>query len=140
MGRDATIDMPVRVEGNLSEVIKHCLVQVLPPIMCLYMEGKPTQVSAGSVKAIQKNLQDEISVAKSVTIIGVHPNPVDTHVWDSIASCQGEIGYVEPSSEAFNHWMKEFRPQTEGALLAGDFKSGVIPVVDFIERSENASQ
>ncbi len=139
IGRSATIDMPVRLVGNLNEVVKHILTQAFPPIMCLYMEGKPTQVAPRTVKAIQKTLQDEISVAKAVAVVGVHPNPEDTHIWDSIASCPGKVGYVGPSSQAFTRWAKEYRPQSEGIILADSFESGVAPIVTFIERSENAS-
>ncbi len=137
--RGAAIDMPVRVNGNMNEVIKHVLTQALPPIMCLYLEGKPTQVATGTVKAIQKNLQDEISEAKVVVVVGVHPNPEDTHIWDSIASCQGDVGYIGTSSEVFVHWAKEYRPQGRSIFLAESFESGVVQIADFIERSENVS-
>lgn len=140
MGRGAAIDMPVRAIGDMNEVIKHILTQVLPPVMCLYMEGKPTQVATGTVKAIQKTLRDEISAAKAIAVVGVHPNPEDTYIWDSIASCQGQVGYVGPSAQAFTRWAKEYRPQAGGTILAETFETGVVPIVSFIERSENASQ
>lgn len=140
MGHGAAMDMPVRAIGDMNEVIKHILTQALPPVMCLYIEGKPTQVATGTVKAIQKILQDEISIAKAIAVVGVYPNPEDTHIWDSIASCQGQVGYVGPSAEAFTRWAEEYRPQAGGTALAETFKTGVVPLVSFIERSENASQ
>lgn len=139
IGRGAAIDMPVQVLGSMNEVIKHVLTQALPPIMCLYMEGKPTQVAAGTIKAVQKNLQDEISEAKVVVVVGVHPNPKDTYIWDSIASCAGEVGYVGPSFESFTQWTKEFRPQGNSIYLSESFESGTVQIANFIERRENVS-
>jgi len=140
MGRDAIIEMPVRVISNINEVIKHILAEALPPIMCLYMEGKPTQVARGTIKAIQKAAQDEVSMAKAVVVVGVHPNPQDTHIWYSIASCQGRVGYVGPSVQDFTEWAEEYRPEAENLILAEDFQTGVVQIADFIERSENAPQ
>jgi hypothetical protein len=75
----------IRPAKDLNEVLEFCLGDnALPPVMCLFMPGKPIQVSAGSISAIQAAWREQVARAEKVAVVGVFPNAEDNHVWDSL--------------------------------------------------------
>ena len=108
--------------------------------MCLYMEGKPTQVAPKTIGNIQKILHDYIETASTITVIGVAPNADDTHIWNPIASSKALLGYVGPASEPFYIWAQKYRKDRDCSVLADRFENATDEVINFIERGEHAAQ
>jgi hypothetical protein len=66
----------------------------IPPVMCVYMPGKPTQTVE---KALTQARQEWATWAKSVdfiTVIGVRPNLREEYVWRPILESSAEVCYV----------------------------------------------
>lgn len=132
IGAGASIDLPVRAVGDLNEAVKHALTNPLQPVMCLYMEGKPTQVAPGTIRALQAMWQDRVADAAVTIVIGVHPNPQDTHVWDFLAASPGLVGYVGPAKAAFEAWAAGTSLGGRAVYLSDRFDTSVDEVVRLI--------
>lgn len=92
-----------------NKVVEECLVKSgLAPVMCLFMEGKPLQVSPSSINKLQEKWADEILNADAVFSIGVNPLPADTHIWDPISQTKADFFYIGDKKN-FNEWVSENR-------------------------------
>ena len=81
---------------NLPMVRKRYQVEGLavPPVMCGYMPGKPTQVAPRFLTQIRKQWAEWMKEVDVVAIIGVRPNLSEDYVWKPILYCQAEVWYV----------------------------------------------
>lgn len=113
----------LRPAKDLNEVLEFCLGNnALPPAMCLFMPGKPIQVSAGSISEIQQAWRESVSGAEAVIVIGVHPNPADTHLWETLAAYSGTLAYVG-DSEAFTKWAAAYRSGRQHECIGSTFEA-----------------
>jgi hypothetical protein len=122
----------IRPAKDLNEVIEFCLGDnSLPPVMCLFMPGKPIQVSAGSISDTQAAWREKVMTANRVAVVGVFPNAEDTHVWDTLANIPGELIYVGKAAP-FEKWRTEFRPDKPATLLAEQFDTAFEPLINLM--------
>ncbi len=130
--RGVTFGTAVRPVGDANEVARFCLGDnALPPVMCLFMEGKPSQVSPGTVVAMQEAWRSVVATAEKVAIVGVHPNPVDAHLWDALAATQARLLFIG-DEKAFSDWAASHRPKGESEVMASSFAQGFNRLVDEI--------
>jgi hypothetical protein len=122
----------IRPAKDLNEVLEFCLGDnSLPPVMCLFMPGKPIQVSAGSISAVQAAWREKVLTADRVAVVGVFPNVEDTHVWDTLAKVPGELVYVG-AAEPFEKWVAEYRSGRPARLLAERFDAAFDSLVNLV--------
>lgn len=113
----------LRPAKDLNEVFEFCLGNnALPPAMCLFMPGKPIQVSAGSISEIQEAWRAAVNGAEAVIVVGVHPNPDDTHLWETLAAYSGTLTYVG-DSEAFTKWAAAHRSGRRHECIGSTFET-----------------
>ncbi len=124
-----TFTKGVTFEGGLkafldtNEVIEKCIVnQGLYPSMCLFMKGKPIQIAPRIIMEQQKKWSEAISLAKTVTCIGINPLPEDSHIWEPIARTKAKLYFIG-NKEAFDTWVQEFRAG-EGIFIESYFNTG----------------
>ena len=124
----------IRPASDLNEVFEFCLGDnALPPAMCLFMPGKPVQVSAGSISAIQQAWRNAVAAATTVAVIGVHPNPEDTHLWSVLSVFDGELCYVG-DAVAFGRWAKAERGGRKCAILGETFAGAYDAIIQQVTR------
>lgn len=122
----------IRPAKDLNEVFEYCFGDnSLPPVMCLFMPGKPIQVSAGSIGAMQEAWREKVMKADRVVVVGVFPNPADSHVWDTLANIPGELYYVGEKSN-FEGWCARYRPDKPAKHLAERFDAAVEPLINLM--------
>ena len=122
----------IRPAKDLNEVLEFCLGDnSLPPVMCLFMPGKPIQVSAGSISAVQAAWREKVMAADRVAVVGVFPNVEDTHVWDVLANVPGELFYVG-GADPFQQWAAKYRGDKPTKLLAERFDAAFDSLIDLM--------
>lgn len=122
----------IRPAKDLNEILEFCLGDnSLPPVMCLFMPGKPIQVSAGSISGVQAAWREKVMTADRVAVVGVFPNVEDTHVWDTLANIQGELIYVG-GADPFEKWRAQYRPDKPAKLLAERFDAAFEPLINLM--------
>ena len=132
--RGVLFETAVRAVGDLNEAVAFCLGDnALPPVMCLFMEGKPTQVAPGTVAAIQEAWRGVVAKAEKVALVGVGPNPADAHLWDALATMPGSLVYVGNEGK-FWSWARVHRAQGESKVIADSFNKGIEQLIDEIVR------
>ncbi len=108
---------------DIGTVVQKCVVnQGLAPVMALYMQGKPLQVSPSSVQKIQERWQEAVSNAVKVICIGVRPWPADTHIWQPLAQTAAEVLFIGDQRE-FDDWRASYR-EGSSVYLAPYFHTG----------------
>ena len=104
-------DAGIQALPDSNRVIEHCLVETgLAPIMCLYMEGKPTSVSPSAIKRIQEQWTEAVSTAKAIFCIGVNPHLPDEHIWNPLAKTQAKLYFIGDENN-FSQWSATNRSQ-----------------------------
>ncbi len=87
-----------------SRVIEHCLVETgLAPVMCQYMQGKPTTVSPAAIRQLQERWAQAVGTAVVLVCIGVRPYAADEHIWAPLHSASGTLLFVGDDA-AFGRW------------------------------------
>jgi hypothetical protein len=66
----------------------------VPPVMCIYMPGKPTQTVPRLLRQIRQQWAERVKKVDVVAIIGVRPNLIEGYVWKPILDCQAQVWYV----------------------------------------------
>jgi hypothetical protein len=66
----------------------------IPPAMCVYMPGKPTQTAPRFVAQVRQEWARWMEGTDIVTIIGVRPNLAESYVWKPIMDSHAEVWYV----------------------------------------------
>lgn len=106
-----------------NRVIEHCLVETaLAPVMCQYMEGKPTSVSPSALKSIQDRWAELVAASTAVVCIGVRPHRPDAHVWEPLARFSGKLLFIGDEAR-FTEWAAE-RSVHVSTWLASRFSTG----------------
>lgn len=91
-GIEATLDRNVIIENNLVK-------SGIGPVMSLYMEGKPVNVSPQIIQDIQKTYHKRCENSAITIVVGVKPLEADRHIWDSIINSLGDLYYVGADSD-----------------------------------------
>jgi hypothetical protein len=90
----------IKASFDSSEVIENFLVKSgIAPVMSLYMEGKPVNVSPQILKDLQNTYQSRCSKAKTILIIGVKPIVEDKHIWDCMKESSANVYYVGSNTD-----------------------------------------
>ena len=132
--RGVTFNTTVRVTLDLNEAAAYCLGDnALPPVMCLFMQGKPSQVSPGTIVAIQEAWHALVAKAKKVAIVGVHPNEEDAHLWDALGNTPADLFYIG-DVKAFENWCARNRRNKPFEVIGTKFKEGFNQLVAEIVR------
>ena len=132
--RDVLFDTSLRVAADLNEVCEFCLADnALPPAMCLFMEGKPAQVSRSSILAIQESWRSIVSAAEQVFLVGVRPNPADDHLWGALAHTPARLFWIG-NHEEFSEWTVSHRRGGASEFVANYFEDGLGRLTDEILR------
>jgi hypothetical protein len=97
----------------------------LYPAMAVYARGKPLQVAPEPLRALQQKLSEAVLAAKKVFVVGVHPNPDDSHLWDAVARTDAALYYVG-NERAFRDWTRQHRGQRQSHFMGADFAS-IVP-------------
>jgi len=136
-GPGISYDTSIVWEGGIqafldsNRVIEHCLVETgLAPIMSLYMEGKPLNVSPSAIIELQSNWSDRVYNCSAVFLIGVRPWPNDEHIWKPLAETHSPIYFVGGFDE-FDNWNSKFR-QDFSEYLGGRFNTGYRKLIERI--------
>lgn len=92
---ESIFDGPVE-PADLPMVRKRYQVEGLavPPVMCVYMPGKPTQTVPRLLTQIRQQWAERVKEVDVVAIISVRPNLIEGYVWKPILDCQAEVWYV----------------------------------------------
>lgn len=107
-----------------NRVIEHCLVETgLAPIMSLYMEGKPLNVSPSVIHQIQQAWSASVSTAKAIFVVGVRPLVADAHVWAPLATAQAPLYFIGDRTD-FAKWTETQRPEAPSSYLGSRFANG----------------
>jgi hypothetical protein len=94
---------------NPNEAIQYCLSNTaLYPAMALYMNAKPIQIGQSVIHGLQLRWGDRVRKAKKILVIGARPYHEDTHIWEPLAECNGELGFIGPK-QVFNEWREKYR-------------------------------
>jgi hypothetical protein len=80
----------------------------LYPVMALYAEGKPIDMSPSPIRDAQMRWREHISRAESIVVLGVRPNPEDAHIWGPLSTSPGVLCYVGAHRE-FEQWCANYR-------------------------------
>ena|GEM_PF-1095690 len=103
-------------------VIENCLNTALAPAMCLYMKGKPLQISPSVIKYLQEAWRDAVAKSDVVCCIGVNPLPEDDHIWNPLAETTANL-YCIGNERAFTNWIKNNR-KGASEFIASRFNTG----------------
>lgn len=99
-GSGAIFNGGIKASLDSNEIIENFLVKSgIAPVMSLYMEGKPVNVSPQIIKDLQRTYQNRCIEAKAIIVIGVKPIAGDNHIWDCIRKCNATVHYVGSSSD-----------------------------------------
>lgn len=132
--RGVTFNTAVRVISDLNEAVAYCLGDnALPPVMCLFMKGKPSQVSPGTIVAIQEAWRTLVARAEKVAIVGVHPNEEDAHLWDALGNTPASLLYIG-DARAFENWCDKNRRNKPFEVIGTEFEKGFDRLVAEIVR------
>ncbi|MFZ1077371.1 MAG: hypothetical protein WAN47_08090 [Nitrosotalea sp.] len=118
-----------------NEAIQFCLSgTALYPAMCLYMDKKPTQISPSVIGKIQQNWLTSIGKANKVLIIGVRPNPNDTHIWNPIIETNAMVGYIG-SNEDFIKYVKQKRENKDTKFIGRRWNEAFDDSITFVSQN-----
>lgn len=104
-----------------NRVVEHCLVETgLAPMMSLYMEGKPLNVSPSVVRQVQDAWSEHVAAARAIFVVGVMPVVSDTHIWAPLADTRAPLYFVGDGN-AFQKWTQSQRPDVSSFYLGSRF-------------------
>jgi hypothetical protein len=131
-GTSVNFDGGLKPLPDKDKVIEHCLVKSgLAPVMCLFMKGKPLQISPSSIKDIQNEWKEQIFSAKAVFCIGVNPLPEDSHIWDCLATTKAVLNFIGDKGR-FDGWVAKYR-QHKSQFIAHYFDTGFRQLLNNLE-------
>jgi len=97
----------------------------LYPVMSIYSQGKPVQIAASKIKAIQETWSRAIYNAKSIAIIGANPHPPDVHIWKPLLETNAKLVYCG-DQKAFTDWSSKYRSGKDSLFVGNRF----LPSID----------
>jgi hypothetical protein len=99
-GAGVTFNGGIKATLDSNEVIENYLVNSgIGPVMSLYMEGKPVNVSPKIIANLHDTYKKRLTEAKAIVIIGVKPILTDKHIWDTITKAKGVVYYVGATAD-----------------------------------------
>lgn len=132
--RGVAFGTAVRGVADLNEAVAYCLGDnALPPVMSLFMKGKPIQVSPGTVAAVQERWRSFVADAEKIAVVGVRPNLEDSHLWEALANSPAHLYYVG-NAQAFEAWRAESRGAKPSEVIGNNFRESFDRLVDEIVR------
>ena len=118
--------------ASREEVAQFCSIKgTIYPVMALYMDSKPKQISSDRINDIQKRWTDHILSAERILIVGVRPYPADTHVWGPLLKTNARIGYI--GSDYFHCWHKENRNNKKDCFIGTRWENHFDESVQFLK-------
>jgi hypothetical protein len=120
----------IRPLQTADAVIQHCLVETgLAPVMCLYMEGKPLNVSPSAIRHVQAQWTEVVTRARSIFCVGVRPLPEDDHIWAPLHRSEARLFFVGDQT-AFDSWSEgRIGPST---FIAARFGEGYHRIIEVL--------
>lgn len=113
-GTGVTWEGGVQAFLDSNRVVEHCLVESgLAPVMCLYMRGKPLNVSPSAIRQLQGMWEKKIGDAVAVICIGVRPLIEDAHIWEPLAATDAPLYFVGDEASLRNWSAGRRRSPTE---------------------------
>lgn len=103
----------------------------LYPAMSIFTQGKPMQICSQIIQRLQGYWASRVTRAGKVVIIGVNPNPNDSHIWNPLANTDAKILYIG-NKERFENWISQFRPTKNSLWLADKFRDGFNYLIESI--------
>jgi len=107
---------------DIGTVVENCLSSGLYPLMCLYMRGKPLQISPSFVQKIQQQWQKTVSDSKIIMCVGIKPLPEDEHIWNSLGKTSAYLYFIG-SQQDFKSWTTAYR-KNFSEYISHSFNSG----------------
>jgi hypothetical protein len=105
---------------------------VIPPILAIFMEGKPCQTSPELLVEWQRSFGAAVLAAKRVAVIGVHPHVADTHIWTPLAATKGELFFCGDEA-AFASWTNSHRKCGPSKAVGSRFAESVDALVSALK-------
>lgn len=110
---------------NLDKVPEYCLGNTgLYPVMSIYAQGKPVQIAATKIKAIQEEWSNAVHSAETIAIIGVNPHPPDGHIWNPLSETKANILFCG-DEKTFSSWSSEYRVGKDSSFIGNHFNSSI---------------
>lgn len=110
------------------DTIKRCETSTsFAPAMSMYAEGKVVKVCPDYVTSQQELWRAAVTAADTIYITGVRVHKSDTHIWDVLASCTGDVvyfGFGQGDEDDFTSW-KDSAKKVSAKYIKGDFKKAV---------------
>jgi len=124
------------IDGGGVEFVQPKLVSTilkqrpLGPVMAYYMQNKPTITNKSFLEKLQKEWKAQIKKSNKIILIGIKPNPQDTHIWNPIISSNAKIGYVG-SASGFKA-LKKMNPKKSPVQIATSFETSISAIESFV--------
>lgn len=97
---------------------------VIPPVLAIFMQGKPCQTSPDLLVEIQQDFKTAVLSAQRIGIVGVHPHHVDAHLWEPLADTSADLFYCGDGA-AFSAWAKSHRTGGKAQVVGSRFADSV---------------
>jgi hypothetical protein len=112
-------------DGNInvvdpSQVAPFVASSALYPAMAVFMEGKPIHGNPTPVRQLQSWWREAVLNAETIGMIGVNPNPADTHIWQPLAGTRARLAVIG-NQEAYQNWVGESRRSGPTEIVGGRF-------------------
>jgi hypothetical protein len=117
-------------DGNVmvvdpSQVGRYISQSAFYPAMAVFMEGKPVRSHGAAIAEMQKWWKDAVLKAKKIGIVGVNPNPADTHIWEPLAACDAEL-IIVGDERGYEAWHQQSRPSKKMEVVGSRFDPSVV--------------
>jgi len=132
-GRVPFIEAPIR-PIHPSRVEKAMKTLAFPPAMTLYSKGKDIIVCPNQLHDIAKEFQNAVSKARLIVIIGIKPNPSDTHIWDPLGKTNARLVMVGNKNEC-EKWIKNYRGNLNDQWVSDRFSTAINDIYAHIDRT-----
>ena len=95
----------------------------LYPAMALFATGKPISIAPAPIKDAQAKWGELVKRASLVAVIGVNPNPDDSHLWTPLAETDAELVYIG-GPDNFQAWKGQYRESKNSKMLGSGWDQG----------------
>jgi hypothetical protein len=122
----ADIEAPIRPVSQEETIFRCATEKGLAPAIAMYAEGKHVYVCPSFVERQLEEWKESIRDADKIFVVGVRVNEVDEHIWGTLASAKGWLGYIGRTTDqdAFEQW-KEHTKRRSASFIESDFKGAV---------------
>lgn len=123
-GSGAVFNGGIKAPFDNNEIIETFLVKSgIAPVMSLYMEGKPVNVSPQILKDLQNTYKNRCLEAKTILIIGVKPVIQDEHIWECIKNSKANVYYVGSNTDFQSFTQLKVQAKHIGEYFNTSFKN-----------------